>query len=187
MKRYMLTFGALAGGVILVYSLVLFAVMGDFATMTVKDLQLVETLGYVRYLILLLGVAMGMLAYRRRTPGPISYSSILRVGIGVAAVTALLVGAFEAAYVAANPDFFEHFARLSEQALRATNPTQADLKAFHQKQQDFAFMANPLAMGAFYFIETLLMGSAFALVGAIFGRRNDEGTSSSPQVMNQTA
>lgn len=173
MKRTVLAFGAIAGGIVILYSVILFAILGDPARMSMKDLQMAEALGYIRYLVLLLGVVMAMIAFRRRTPGPIPYTRMLLLGVSVAAVTAVLVGGLELAYAVANPDFYDQYSRLAEESMRAGGASDADVKVFQEHQQDFAFMKNPLVMGAFYFVETFLVGSLFALVAALFTRRQE--------------
>ena len=173
MKVYAATFGAIAGGIIVLYSIILFVIMGDFSQITAKDLQTAETLGYIRYLVLLLGVVMGMLAFRRKTPGVIGYKQMLALGAGVAVVSAVFVGLLEWIYVAMNPTFFDDYGRLALEAMKAKGASAADIAEFHKQQEAFAWLREPAAMGAFYFVETTLVGTAFALVAALFARRKE--------------
>ena len=60
MKKIALLFGSIAGGIIIVYSAIVFAVFSDFSSLTPSQFGIVETLGYLRYLILLLTVGIAI-------------------------------------------------------------------------------------------------------------------------------
>jgi hypothetical protein len=173
MKKYILIFGAVAGAIIILYSLFLFAAMGDLATMTPEDLQTASLIGYIRYPVLLLGVVMGMVAYRRATAGPLEYRRMLTLGVGVALVTAVFVGLLELGYVAANPDYYDNYSRIALEAMKASGASSSDLVAFRQHQESFAFMKSPYVTGAWYFVETAMVGSLFAAIAALFTKRGE--------------
>ena len=171
MARLLLLSGLATGGAIVLFSLVLFWALGDFADVTVDDLKRVEAWGYARYLFLLLGVVGAMVVYRRRTEGSIGYGRMLGLGVGVAVVTGLIVGLLEGIYVAVNPDFFDHYNRLAGEAMRADGATPERLAALRKQQEDFAWMRDPAALGVFYFFETTFFGSLIAIAAAAFTRR----------------
>jgi hypothetical protein len=172
MKRYVWTFGAIAGGIIAVYTLIIAFVLIDFSNMTPSQLQTAEVLGYARYLVLFVGVLMAMLAYRRRNAGPIPYKRVLLIGIGVAAVTGIFVGVMEFVYMLVNPDFYDQYGKIAEQMMRESGEaTPENLEKFREQYESFSWMRNPAATGAFYFLETLALGTVFALIAALFTRR----------------
>jgi hypothetical protein len=174
MKRTILIFGAMAGALIFAYTYLTLAIVGDFAQATPKDLEMAQWLGYIRYLLLLLGVAMAMITYRRNTPGPIGYGRSFVVGLLVALVIALFVGAMEYSYVAfTNPHFYEQYAKLMIEGMKQKGASAADLEAFRKEQESYAWMTNPIATGAFYFVETAVIGTIFSLILALFIRRGD--------------
>ncbi len=173
MQKTVLTFGALAGLVIIIYTYGFLMILGDFGRMTPKDLEMAEWLGYVRYLVLLLGIVMAMIQYRRDSAGPISYGAAFKVGLMVALVTAVCVGLMESIYIAfINPDFFEQYRRLMMESLQARNASATEIReAQEQFETLLPFMQHPVATGLFYFVETTVIGTILALIGAIFTRR----------------
>src|SRR6185295_17218752 len=126
MKNMALKFGLIAGGIIFAYSYVVFFVLLDFSTMTPKDLEMAQWFGFIRYIVLLLGVIMAMIADRRSVTGPMSYGRSFRVGLLVALVTAVFVGLMEYLYVAfANPEFYNQFAALTLEGMKKSGATAA--------------------------------------------------------------
>jgi hypothetical protein len=131
--------------------------------------------------VLLLGVVMAMVAYRRGTSGPLSYRSLITVGVLVALITAVFVGLMEYTYIAfINPDFYEQYGRMMTEGMRAKGASAAELAATRQEQESYAWMANPLMAGLFYFLETAVIGTILSLIGAPFLRR-PEGASSAEE------
>jgi hypothetical protein len=176
MKKMVLTFGTLAGVVIFVYSMIVFTVVIDFKQITPKQLALASWLGYIRYLVLVLGIIMAMIAYRKSVTGPITYGRVLLVGVLVAVVTAVFVGLMEFCYLAfVNPDFIEQYMKITMEAMRQNGATQAEMNATLAQMQSFAWMRSPIFTGLFYFVETSVVGTILALIAAIFTRRADVG------------
>lgn len=173
MKRTVLTFGITAGVLIFAYSMLVLAIMGDFAKMTPKDLTMSYVLGYLRYVLLLLGVTMGMVAYRKNIAGPISYGRAFKVGLLIALVTGVFVGGMEATYIAYNPDFYDQYARLMVESKKAEGAGEAELEKVRQEQADYQWMATPGMTGIFYFFETAVIGTIISLIAARFARRKE--------------
>lgn len=190
MKKTVLTFGIMAGVIIIAYTFVTLLILGDFGKMTPKDLAAAEALGYIRYLILLLGVVMAMVTYRKNVAGPISYGRALRVGVLVAVVTALFVGAMELTYVAfINPEFYDQYAKLTASAMQARGASAAEIAETQSQLQSMQWMTSPGMTGLFYFVETAVIGIILSLIAAIFIRRK-EGESPAEggrSMVNQTA
>lgn len=68
MKKPVLTFGVLAGAIIAIYSLAVLAYVGDFSSVSPETFRTVEILGYLRYVILLLGVFFAIRTFRNSFP-----------------------------------------------------------------------------------------------------------------------
>lgn len=190
MKKTVLTFGVLAGVIILVYTYATFLVLGDFDTMSQNDLMMAEVLGHLRYLLLLLAIVMAMVTYRKNTAGPIGYGTIFLVGFLVALVTSFFVGLLEYVYVGfINPEFFDQYAKLTLEGMQAKKASAAEIEAMLKQQEAFSWMRNPILCGLFYFGWTSVVGTVMALIAAFFLRRK-KGASpieGDPRMVNQPA
>ena len=165
-----LTFGGIAGVIIAAYSLTIFFTIGDFANMSLERLALVEKLGYVRYLILLAVVVFAIRVYKKGSETPPSYWSLVKQGVFTALVVAICVAIMEAAYMMLNPEFMDQYGQLRLDKLIAENASAEEIAAFKAEMEQYEFMANPLAMGVFYFFETAILGSVVSLIASIFFR-----------------
>jgi hypothetical protein len=174
MKKLVLTFGTLAGVIIFVYSMIVFTVIGDFSKITPNQLALASWLGYIRYLVLVLGIIMAMIAYRKSVAGTIEYSRVFLVGMLVAVVTAVFVGLMEFSYLTfVNPDFIEQYMKVTMEAMRQDGKTQAEMNKTLAQMESFGWMRNPILTGLFYFVETSIVGTILSLIAAIFTRRTE--------------
>jgi hypothetical protein len=187
MKKMVLTFGTLAGVVIFAYSMIVFTMIGDFSKITPNQLTLASWLGYLRYLILVLGIVMAMLAYRKSIAGPVEYSRVFLVGMLVAVVTAVFVGLMEYSYMAfINPGFIDQYISITQDAMRQKGSTQAEINATLAEMKNFEWMRNPLLTGLFYFVETSVVGTILSLIAAIFTRRTDaDSSNATPDAVSQ--
>jgi len=169
LRKSALLFGLLAGIIVFAYTMIVMLVIGDFGSATPEELQTAEALGWLRYIILLLGVLMGMRALRKETTGQLGYGKVLAAGIGVSLVTAFFIGLMEFTYVQfMNPDFYEQYIQIAEKQF--TNPD--DLKAFREQVEMFPKWATTgWGTGVFYFIETFIIGLLMSLLAAIFFRK----------------
>jgi hypothetical protein len=175
-KRPILIFGIAAGLAEILYFLILFMIYGDFSHMRVEDLQRSEILGYLRYVILFVGIVMAMVTYRRSTSGEIGYRRMLAIGVQVGLIAALFVGALEFSYVAfISPDFYDQYVKITIEQARRSGATPAQLKEFAAQQANFAWMRNPWPTGAFYFAETAVLSTVFSLLAALVVRRKATG------------
>jgi hypothetical protein len=174
MKRAALTFGILAGALIFAYMFVLFLIFGDFGNVKPEDMVVTSVLGYLRYLILLLGITMAILTFRKETPGPIGYKRVFLTGLYATLIVALFVGAMEFVYMAfLDPHFVEHYTTVMMEGMKKSGASAAEMAARRRELDNFAWMSNPWATGVFYFSETTVIGTIFTLVAAIFGRRKE--------------
>lgn len=174
MKKTVITFGLVAGAITVVYSYIsVVAFIGSEVTW--QDMERAELFGYIRYLLLLVGVVMAMVTYRKNTGGTITYGRIFMVGMLVSLVIALFVGAMEYAYLAfINPDFYGQYGKAMIEGLQQAGASAAELEEARQQQQDYAWLTTPVMTGIFYFVQTAVIGIIFALMAAFFLRRNNE-------------
>lgn len=168
MKKTALVFGSIAGGIILVYSAIVFLALGDFKKMTPEQFQMAELFGYLRYIILLLAVFFGMRTLGRNTGYVSGYGKLVRQGILVALVVALGVGLMEAVYMMVNPGFYENFSELYMQQLKAGGANEQAIAEAKKEMEAFSWMQNPGMTGIFYFFETAIIGAIGALLIGIF-------------------
>jgi len=170
MKKTAITFGLLSGLIIIIYSAAVFIHFGDFAKMTSQDLSKVEMLGYLRYLILLLTIVFAIRYFKKQAGDAVTFKPLFLAGLYTAFIVALLVGLMEATYMLINPDFMEQYGELVTNRMKEQGASAAAL-AEHQKEMDnFKWMANPAAMGIFYFLETAVIGTVISLIVALIAR-----------------
>lgn len=165
-----LTFGGIAGGIIIVYTFVVFFAMGSFEDMSFERLALVETLGYLRYLILFAVIIFALRVFKKNSQKAPTYWALVKQGIFTALVVAVCVGLMEFAYVLINPEFMEQYGNLQVQKMIQDGASAAEIAALREEMEQFSFMANPIAMGVFYFFETAILGSVASLIISIFFR-----------------
>src|SRR3954466_86605 len=128
MKRAVLTFGILAGVLIIAYMIVLFLIFGDFGNIKPENQGLMGVLGYLRYLILMLGIAMAIVTFRKETPGPISYKRAFLTGLYATLIIALFVGAMEFIYMAfLDPHFVEHYTKAMMEGMKQSGASAAEI------------------------------------------------------------
>lgn len=164
MKKITLTFGLMAGVIIIVYSFIVFMLFGDFSKMTAGQFQMVEILGYLRYLILLLTVFFAMRTFKKNTDRALNYWQIVKQGVMVALVVAVCIGIMEAVYLLLNPGFYEKFGKMYAEQLKAGGATEKAINAAKQEMDNYKWMQTPLMTGVFYFFETALTGSVASLI-----------------------
>lgn len=174
MRKTAITFGVLSGLIIIVYSTITFLVFGDFSKMSTKDLAMVETFGYLRYIILFLTLLFAIRHFKKQQPEQSVFKRLFLAGLYTALVVAVLVGLMEFAYMLANPGFMDQYASLSIQKMEESGASAAEIAKQKQMMENMKWMANPAAMGIFYFIETTILGSIMSLILALLmkGKRN---------------
>lgn len=165
-----LRFGGIAGVIIIIYTFVIFFAMGSFEDMSFERLALVETLGYLRYLILFAVIIFALRVIKKGTTPPLSYWQLVKQGVLTALVVAVCVGLMEVAYILINPDFMEQYGQLQLQKMKSEGATLEEVIEFKSEMKRFSFMAKPLPMGVFYFFETAILGSVASFIIALFFR-----------------
>jgi F0F1-type ATP synthase assembly protein I len=168
MKRVVLTFGFLSGGL--------------SALMMFGTLPFLETIGYNRGLIVgytaivisFLFVYFGIRSYRDNVlGGRISFGRGLAVGLLITLIScACYVAAWQILYRNFMPDFMDKFNAQMLNELKSSGASEAELQAAVQEGEKFKILlANPLINIAFTLIEPLPVGLLITFVSAAVLRR----------------
>lgn len=171
MKKTVFSFGLLSGLIIIVYSVAVFLFFGDFAKMSSEDIDKVEKLGFLRYVILALTIIFSIRYFQKQQRGEAGFKQLFLAGTYTALVVATLVGLMEFVYLFVNPDFMEQYASMTTERLKAQGASAAAIASHQNEMQSMKWMANPTAMGAFYFLETAIIGTVLSLIVALVLRK----------------
>jgi Protein of unknown function (DUF4199) len=170
MKKIVLTFGILSGLIIIIYSAAVFLVFGEFSKMSIADLNKVEKLGYLRYIILLLTIIFAVRSYKKQNGGRGTFKQLFLAGFYTTVVVGVLVGLMELVYMVLNPGFMEQYATLTETRMKEQGAS-AELLSDHKAQMEsMKWMATPVGMGVFYFFETTVLGTIISVITALIGK-----------------
>ena len=167
MKKSTLIFGLLSGIIIAIYTFIVLFAFGDFSKMSLKQFQMVETFGYLRYLILLLTVFFAMHTYKKSSTG-VNYWAVAVQGIQVALLVGVIVGIMEYCYMILSPGFYEKYGHMYVAQMKHNGASMEALKQVKLEMNNYKWMQNPLMTGIFYFFETFLIGTTAALILGIF-------------------
>lgn len=167
MKYTPVTFGLIAGAVVLLYSAIVLSIFNDLAHLTPKQFGILETLGYLRYIILLLAIFIVMRSFKQQTTSA-RYWDIAKQGMYTALVIAICIGIMEGVYILLNSNFYTTYAAMYAQQLKANGATEQTLQQAKQQMEAFKWMQTPTMTGVFYFFETSLIGCVAASLFAIF-------------------
>jgi hypothetical protein len=169
MKRIVLTFGLISGGIL---SVMMLATM-PFHDVIGNDAGLV--IGYTTMVLAFLLIYFGVRAYRDNVAGGrVGFLKALGVGALIALVaSACYVATWEAVYFGGKSDYIEKYQARELQKLRNSGASEAKVAAKQGEMQKFAEMyRNPVFNVALTFLEPLPVAIVFALVSAgILSRR----------------
>jgi hypothetical protein len=171
MKKSALTFGLIGGGLVILYSAILFITFGDFETMPLDKLGILEVMGYLNYLILILAIFFAMRAQKKEwseSGQSVKYMNIVKVGLMVSLIVALFVGMGEFIYISVNPEFFNQYGDLMVRKLEANGAPPQEITDLRQSMEDFKWMQNPIGSGIFYFFESFVIGAIISFIFGIF-------------------
>ena len=168
MKKITLTFGLVSGAIIIAYTFAVLIIFGDFSKMSSNEFQMVELLGYLRYLIILVTVFFAMRTFIRKSGQSFNYWQIVKQGIMVTLLVAFLIGIMEYVYMIVNPDFYENYGNMYTSQLKLHGATTETLDRAKQEMSNYKWMQNPLMTGIFYFFETAVIGSVASLIIGLF-------------------
>jgi hypothetical protein len=169
MKKTVLTFGLLAGGILSAMML---------ATMPFLDsigYDKGEVIGYTTMVLAFLLIYFGVRSYRDNVAqGTVTFGRALAVGSLIALVaSACYVATWEVIYFKLSPDFAAKFQAMVLEKAKNDGATPAEVEKRVAEYQKFAEMyKNPLINVAITFIEPLPVALVFAFVSAgILSRR----------------
>ncbi len=171
MNKTALVYGLATGLVILVTFFALSQVMGPASELTYDKFKQAEAVGSIRYLVIVVGIVMAMLAYRKQQAGAVTYKSAIGVGIQAALVVGILVGLMEAAWLAMNPEFADAAKQVYIEGMEKAGKSAEEIAKMERGMDAWSFMGTPLGMGAWYLFETTLAGTVVALIAGIFVKR----------------
>lgn len=167
MKKTALTFGLLAGGIIIVYSFIVFLIFGDFSQITPEKFATMEVLGYLRYLILILTVIFAIRHFKKQNGGEGTFKQLFMAGFNTVLIIAVLVGLMECIYMLANPGFMDQYADIMVKSMEQKGASAAMIAKTKSEMDSMKWMANPAMMGIFYFFETAVIGTIVSVITAL--------------------
>lgn len=126
--------------------------------------------GYLRYLILFMGVLLCLKAVQKeKTPSP--FWVLFRAGIIVSLSAGVTMGAFEIFHVhVLAPGFMEQFIEMSIDRLKEAGISKEELA---QSIAQLRMLRDPSFLFFYHFIETAIFGTVFTLIcAALFARKS---------------
>ena len=168
MKRIVLTFGLIAGGIL---SLVMALTMPFHDSI---GLDAGAIIGYTSMVAAFLLIFFGVKSYRDNVAGGrVSFGRAVAVGSLILAVASLCyVATWEVIYFNFAPDFFTKYQALVMEKARADGATQAELDKKNADLQKYAeWYKNPAINAAMTFLEPMPVGLFMVLVSASILRR----------------
>lgn len=168
MKKIVLTFGFIAGGML---ALMMLATM-PFHEKLLKS-GLGEVVGYTTMVVALLMVFFGVRSYRDNVDPAMTFGRGFKVGILIALIASLCyVATWEIVYYTIAPDFAEKYAATIMEKERAAGASAEKLAATSAKMQEMARLyKNPLFNVGMTFMEIFPVGLLATVVSAAILRR----------------
>jgi hypothetical protein len=163
MRRIVLTFGLIAGGILSAMMLL---------TLPFQDrigFDRAAVIGYTTMVLAFLMVFFGVKSYRDHVAGgAVSFGGAFKVGLLITAVaTVCYVATWQLVYYKFAPDFADKYAAYTVEKAVKSGATEAEIAAQRAEMARFAEMyKNPLVNIAFTFLEPLPVGIGFTLVTA---------------------
>ncbi len=168
-------YGLISGAIILVYSAIALYMLGDPSLAGQAQFDLFQSLGYLRYLILLVFLYLAMRSFRNQTPEPPTFRPLMRTGVLVTLVAALMAGLLEGVYLVLNPGFYEHYMVAYISRLKTSGAPEVEIRQLEDSLKQAGFMKTPLANGMYYFLEMAFIGNIASLAFAMLMRKRDAG------------
>ncbi|HEY2825363.1 MAG TPA: DUF4199 domain-containing protein [Gemmatimonadales bacterium] len=173
MRKFVLTFGLIAGGMLAVLLILTQVVIGE------EFLDHGAIIGYTGMVAAFLMVYFGVRAYRDHLGGkPLSFGRAFAAGILITVVaSACYVATWEVIVYKFTPDFADKYAAHELRKAREAHATDAEIAKIEKDMQMFKQLyANPLVNIALTFLEPLPVGLVFAIVTAVVmsRKRKDE-------------
>lgn len=163
MRRVILTFGLIAGGILSAMMLLTI----PFQEQIGFDRGAI--IGYTTMVIAFLMVYYGVRSYRDNVAGgTLTFGRAFRVGLGITAVASVCyVATWQVVYHKLAPDFMDKYVAYSIDKARASGATESELTTMQQEYAAYAEMyQNPLINIGITFLEPLPVGLLFTLISA---------------------
>jgi hypothetical protein len=171
MRKTVLTFGLISGGILSIMMLATIPFMDSIG------FDRAEVIGYTTMVLAFLLIFFGVRSYRDNVAGgSVSFGRAFAVGALIALVaSACYVATWELIYYKLAPDFMAKYQAHSIEKARASGESQASIDKRVADMQRFAELyKNPAINVAITFIEPLPVGLVFALVSAGILRRRPQ-------------
>jgi hypothetical protein len=169
MKRIVLTFGLITGGLL---SLLM---LGNMLVVDRIGFDHGEVIGYTTMVVAFLLVYFGVRSYRDNVAGgTVGFGRALAVGLLIVLIASVCyVATWQVEQATLFPDFVDKYSAHMIEKARASGASQADLdKQIREIEQFKVMYRNPLINIAYTFLEPLPVGLPFALISAgILSRR----------------
>ena len=169
MRRIVLTFGFISGGILSAMMLLTLPFMHSFGNQTGM------VIGYTTMVLAFLLIHFGVRSYRENVAGgQVGFLKALAVGVSIGLLaSACYVATWEAIYFHGKNEFIEKYQAGELDNLRKHGASAAQLAAKQDEMRRFAELyRNPLYNSAITFMEPLPVAIVFALVSAgILSRR----------------
>jgi hypothetical protein len=181
MRKTVLTFGLIAGGILSVMMLATIPFMDSIG------FDRGEVIGYTTMVLAFLLIYFGVRSYRDNVGGgSVSFGRALAVGALIVVVASICyVVTWEIIYYKLAPDFVAKYQAYAIEQARASGESQATIDRKVAEIQRFADLyRNPVINAAITFLEPLPVGLVIALVSAgVLGRPSRRRTSADDVAM----
>ena len=180
MKKIVLTFGLISGGI---------TALMMFVTLPLMDrisFDKLEVIGYTTIVLSFLMVFFGIRSYRDSVGGgTITFGKAMKVGLLITLIScACYVIAWEIIYFGIAPDFVDKYGHYMIEKARAEGASAQELATQREKIESLkAMLANPLINIAITLLEPLPIGLLVTLISAAILRRKEPKTTSSESVL----
>jgi Protein of unknown function (DUF4199) len=179
MRKTILTFGLIAGGILSIMMLATIPFMDSIG------FDRGEVVGYTTMVLAFLLVFFGVRSYRDNVAGgSVSFGRAFAVGALIVAVASVCyVATWQLIYYKLAPDFVATYQAYTVEKARASGASQAEIDEKVAAMQRIAKLyRNPAINVAVTFIEPLPVGLVFALVSAGILRRRPQRRASPDEV-----
>jgi len=163
-KTTIINFGLVLGGITVVFQLMLF-----FLDMHYKN---DSSVGIVSLVIMIGLLLYAFIHYKKSNEGFISLSEALKIGLGIALISALLGVVYTQILVNfLDPDTMKKQLELSMETLRSKNPEMPQ-EALDSARSIQEKMSSPLILSAVQIIFALFIGFIISLIGGLIVKKS---------------
>ncbi len=165
-----LTWGIVAGVLMIIYSLILY----------LMDMSLNTTVSWIGYLFLVGAMIWGTIEYRKTLSGGfMSYGKAFSTSFMIVLFATLFAGIYAYFFFAMiAPEVVQEIIEMSRQQAMERSPEMSEEQIDQAMQMSAAFM-TPVWMSVWGFISQLLIGTVVALITSIFLKKEDKTLTSS--------